>query len=173
MRTSTVRRILGESGPERAQQPVRRTPLFRVLGEEAHGEVADFDPRHVDSEPSAPPVPNKPGDGELSSYADVEQAGADAEAGLEGTSSALSTALAMWRSGSKYDVADYLLKSDFLYTDFVRMVRVLPSEEAIELGNLLDELAPPAPTGATPEDLVSAVTGGKADGENETTPPAP
>lgn len=169
MRTTTVRRVLGESGKEPAQR-VQRTSLLRVLGEDAHGEVADFDPRHDDSEPPAPPVPNKPGDGDFSSYADVEQAEADAELGQEGVSSALSTALAMWKSGSKYDVADYLLKSDFLYTDFVRMIRMLPADEAIELGSLLDELVPPAPTGATPEDLVSAVTGASPSAGKPETP---
>lgn len=154
MRT-TVRRVIGESQP----RAFHGSLLWRILGEEAHGEEADFIPTGSDSAPEPPPTANTPSDSDFSSLADVQQHQADDEMARQGTSSALASVMAMWRSGAKYDTADYLLKSNFLYADFVRMVRMLPAEEAIELGTILDELAPPNPSGDEPTDLVSAVSG--------------
>lgn len=154
MRT-TVRRVLGES----QLSTLRGSALRRVLGEEAHGEEADFVPTNIDSNPKSPPIANTPSDSNFSSMADVQQHQADDEMHRQGTSSALASVMAMWRSGAKYDTADYLLKSNFLYADFVRMVRLLPAEEAVELGTILDELAPPNPSGDKPTDMVSAVSG--------------
>ncbi len=95
--------------------------------------------------------------------ADLDQHKGDVDMEQAGSSSALSTVLSMWRSGSKYDTADYLLKSDVPYAEFVRLIRLLPDEEAIELGTILDELAPPAESGDKPKDLVSAVAGDAAE----------
>lgn len=161
MRTTSVRRVLGESGIEARQVSNHGSALRRVLGEEVHGEEADFHPtQSTHEEPSAPPVPNDPDDGNYNSMADLDQHKGDVGMDQSGESGALSTALSMWRSGSKYDTADYLLKSDVPYAEFVRLIRMLPDEEAIELGTILDELAPPGENGDKPNDLVSAVAGG-------------
>ena len=160
MRTLSVRRVLGESGTEARQGMTRTSALRRVLGEEAHGEEADFHPTQAShEEPSAPPIPNNPDDGNYASMADLDQHKGDVDMDRTGASGALSTALSMWRSGSKYDTADYLLKSDVPYAEFVRLIRLLPDEEAIELGTILDELAPAGENGDKPTDLISAVAG--------------
>lgn len=91
--------------------------------------------------------------------ADLNQRKGSNELNQAGYGGALNSVLNMWRSGNRYAAADYMLKSNFLYTDLVRLLQMLPGEEALEVGALLDELAPVASPSEQPEDMVSAVAG--------------
>lgn len=112
-------------------------------------------------------------DSDYASMADLEQRKADTEMERSGSNGPLESVYSMWKSGSKYDVAEYLLRSNFLYADFVRLIQMLEPDEAVELGTILDELAPPAETATEPSDLVSAVAGPTASGSPDAAPEKP
>lgn len=133
-----------------AQAPVqdKRDIIGLILGESGVADRADQKPDM--GEESVPPVPNAPDDGEVSSMADLMQS----QKG--GPTNQVDTVYNMWKSGSRYDVAKFLLNSDFLYRDFVFLIFKLGEADAVELGDILDEVAPEAKTPEPPVDEVSA-----------------
>lgn len=136
--------------------------IGRVVGEAVStGTAARADQRPPRPKPEIPPRPDTVEREPASSLADLEQRSARQVLSDE---TERDRVYAMWRSGNKYDACRYMLFSDFRYRDFVGLLYQLPEAEGLEMGGILDELAPPQKDPKyTPSDLVSAVAGAPAE----------
>lgn len=141
-------------------KPWPRT-VARVIGEDAPADMGSAKPPRP--EPEIPAQPGRPDDSNFASQADLTQATGEDRLTLAGQSSSLDQALSMWRSGGKYDAAEFILNSEFSYADLVRLLHMMEPDESVELGTILDEISPPQDEseqeGSAPTDTVSAATG--------------
>lgn len=145
--------------------------IARVIGEASStGTSVRGDQLPKRPEPEMPPRPEDPEQDAPSSAADLRHRESEQAIGEQ---SDLDTVVEMWRAGSKYDACKYMLFSNFLYTDLIRLIQMLPEGEGLEMGGILDELAPnyQGPE-YEPSDMVSAAAGAglemPAGGESET-----
>jgi len=114
--------------------PRKRTPLQRLLGENNTAR-ADQQPPHPTPAAIGPldPTPS-------TSEADLEHHQVHPES--EDHVTDFDTVQTMWKRGLKTEACQHMLFSDFAYSDFVRLLQTLPSDQAQEMGDLLDRMAP-------------------------------
>lgn len=119
---NTVRRIVG-------------LPVLHEADSARADAMPDFDPDAGRAE-----TPDTPDSGNIASMADLYQDRVDTEQDHSGTNGPVAQAVQLWREGQKYELANYMLHSNFLYRDFVEVILTLGAE-GLELGSILDEIA--------------------------------
>ena len=141
--------------------------LQRVLGRLAAGGLQETDATRADGMPPRPSEPaavQTPGSDLDTTQADVEMTQGHEQLRELGP---IGHAMALWQAGEKYELAEYLLHSDFHYVDFVRMLFMMPANDALELASILDELGTakenPPPPPAVPGRLAARVSGSLPD----------